>query len=274
MKGGWIVGWLFLSLIEAQQSLRASVGDRALRGFSHKTILLLAVTASSLVPAQSLPTVELEKFVERLSSETRVGGGLLLGATLLGEPDKGFPAPRLVLPAKPDSGPYCVETIAIDGSYWSQGELPASAIRGGEPGLRIKYGNNSKPGGASNSQILDDLGAGNLAVLVTTGSCDGARRDRRVVVADRLNEDRKGKGVRLFLNASKNDVEAVYASGTGAEVSAECFEIKSSQRQRLAYDSFCELRAPLGENTQVTVKTTRFGRKVLQVTYTLIRGDV
>lgn len=253
--------------------LKASIAHLAFSACACKKIslLLLAASASYLAAAQPIPIIELEKFVERSSSETRVSGGLLLGATLLGESDKGFPAPRLVLPSSPVGSPFCVETVGIDGSYWSQGELPASAIRSGQTVLRIKYGKDVKPGAVSNAQILNELGATNVAVLVTAGPCDGGTSTRQVIVADRLNGSRQGKGVRLFLNASKNEVEAVYTSAAGKQVEAECFEIKS-QRQRLAYDSFCDWHEPLGETTLVTVKTARFGREVLKVKFTLIVG--
>ena len=141
--------------------------------------LALAVMCSSnawpVHAAQDdLESVYLDGFVDRRASETKVGGRPLVGTVALGEPAMGVISPALVFPRGALQAPvsHCVETVSIDGAYWSQGQVTADVLRRGTTRLRIRYGESSRPSEESEiNGILGGFGPANVAVLVTVGAC-------------------------------------------------------------------------------------------------------
>src|SRR5580692_6565548 len=104
------------------------------------TVALTAILARAAISAPDMPGVKLDAFDEDyLKTVPTGGGGILVGATVGEDDSANLLKPALVVPATelPKVSTLCVETISVDGSYWSHGQLTGAALTENQGTLRV-----------------------------------------------------------------------------------------------------------------------------------------
>lgn len=213
----------------------------------------------------------LDKYVDRRSTETRVGGRPLVGAMLLPGDRAQIASPLVPLPERGvrTAAAICLETVTVDGSYWAQGEIPTRSLASDPAGVLVRYGEETRPeNGREIENLLHGFDERSVAVLATVGGCQDDHSDEQIVVVRRGPGSPK-VGVRLFINASRNQVDVGYSGEDGHARTATC-RLISGERQRIAFDTLCDLEGPLPRNVSVSVSMTRFERKLPERKYRLL----
>jgi hypothetical protein len=241
---------------------------------------LLANWAVASGAPTEIPTVKLSKFEENLLRTVPTGGaGILVGATLVGDELRHLFTPALFLPssAYPEAGTLCIETVSIDGSYSSHGEIPGSDLRSYRGAVRFAPNNPDASGreGTKWAREIQAYGPRNLAVLASIGACGSQenRNARTFVVVDRSAPGTPGpenRHYRLYVNPLLADeVDVLYRGRDNREMRAVCLPA-DSEFNSVAFSQICELNGPFTDVTHVEIVPSKFGKPLQKYIFNLL----
>lgn len=248
------------------------------RGKSILGISLLAAWGITLgqTNAGALPSVPLTNYTESYVKEVPTGGHTLVGATT----GEGTPAqllnPALFVPERIYSKTtlVCVETLSIDGSYSSHGELTHDNLEANHGRLRVAPGDPHFPGGTKYAREMINFGDAQLATLASLGACNSAENlsGRTFLVIDRSSGAAAAavRSYRLFVNPKwAQDVAATYRQKDGRSAHTDCAAAPTT-RENTAFSRICDLTGPFGESTHVELSLSRFGRLLSSDSFELV----
>jgi hypothetical protein len=212
------------------------------------------------------PLVRLADFQEFFLKKVPTGGaGILVGATAETDLPEYLLKPTLFVPRTffPKIASLCIETISIDGSYFSHGELSRADLESHRGTLRFVPNNTdvSTPEGTRWGREIREFGPANLAVLAGIGGCGSKenRNSRTFFIVDRSGSSLAPQHYRLYVNPTLADhVDVTYHRSDGREARVACVDPRSSFANT-AFSLICELAGPFKNVTSVELVPSRAG---------------
>ena len=208
---------------------------------------------------QGRPPVTLDPFIDRQSSTVHISGRSIVGASVGGAPAAALTTTPEVYVARTradDRPDICVETTAIDGTYWSRGQLRGDDVRAYQGVLQFRYGNDRVHENNFRA-AAQKFGADGLAVLATLRACDGVGRGDQFVVVNRTGMQ-VAERIDIYVNTARADAELVYERKGGQPVVTPCVPVQGAF-QRVAYDAICSVRGPFETEMSMRLVLSRFG---------------
>jgi hypothetical protein len=251
-----------------------------------KYVAVLAAGALMISSTQAqtggpdIPEIKLSGFKETfLKAVPTAGGGPLVGATV-GKDDPAYLLkPALFLPAALYSKwpALCVETVSIDGSYASHGEISQVDLESDHGVLRF-VPNNPETRNAEGTMWPREIlrfGPRNVAVLASVGTC-GSDENRNVHTFALVDRSVHGSGdaaprpYELYVNPKLADeVDAIYRRRDGREVRVPCQPAENTFHNT-AFSRICELDGPFQDVTAVELVPSKFGRPLPSYRFMLV----
>jgi hypothetical protein len=244
-------------------------------------VLLLPTTQAAPQGTETeIPAVKLSRFYEKYNKNVDIGGrGLLVGATVGVEEQKYLLSPALLVPVNIYQGwsVLCIETVSIDGSYSSHGEL-ARADLDSHHGL-LRFTPNSErahgPEGTEWPHEIREFDPGSLAVLASVGACgsDENHNTRTVALVNRSSTTASSPlRYRLYVNPrGATHVDVMYRRRDGQEMQTACVPAESKLHST-AFSLTCELQGPFDDITPITLMPFRYERALRAEPFSLIYG--
>jgi hypothetical protein len=231
--------------------------------------------ALAQTPGGKFPSVSLLNYVESYVKEVPTGGHTLVGATTGDGTPEQLLHPALLVPRAlyTKGSVVCVETLSIDGSYSSHGELTGGELAANQGRLRVSPGDSRFPRGTQYEHEMLAFGGSQLATLASVGGCDSTENlsGHTYLVIDRGAEPGAAvRSYRLFVNPKwAQDVAAVYTQKDGHKARVVCLAAPTIHANT-AFSRICDLTGPFAESTHVELSLSRFGRTLLQDSFDLV----
>jgi hypothetical protein len=241
---------------------------------------VIALFTSLATCGAEVPVVPLAHFDEDYQKTVPSGGGgILVGATV-GDDEAGYLLkPALFIPA----GMYtkvpvlCVETVSVDGSYWSHGELAGPTVAEDQGALRF-LPNSPKtkdPQGTQWPSEIREFGPNNIAVLAGLGACSSQenRNTRTFFAVDRSKgPDRNSANAHYHLAVNPrvaDEVQVNYTRLDGAKARVLCGGAEK-KFHNTAYSMVCDLEGPFADETSVELDPSLHGHPLSSYRFDLI----
>jgi hypothetical protein len=239
-----------------------------------------AMLAHSAVGAPDMPAVKLDAFDEDyLKTVPTGGGGILVGATVGEDDAANLLKPALVVPATEvlKVSTLCVETISVDGSYWSHGQLTGTDLTANQGTLRV-LPNSAKtkdPRGTQWPGEIRDFGPDNVAVLAGLGAC-GSQDNRNAHLFFAIDRS-KGPGrspvyarYHLAVNPRLADeVHVKYTRLDGSETQIAC-RAADKKFHNIAFSMICDLEGPFADETSIDLLPSLHGHPLATYSFRLV----
>lgn len=242
-------------------------------------ITVISALVSAVACAGEIAAVRLDHFDENyLKTVPAGGGGILVGATV-GEDDSTYLLkPVLFVPASvyTKATALCVETVSVDGSYWSHGELPGPLLANHNGALRVlpNSARTRDPLGTQWPREIQEFGAANIAVLASVGACGSQeeRNSRLFVAVDRSRGPERSPPTshyRLVVNPRLADeVQVNYRRKDGSDAHVLCTDAEK-KFHNTAFSMVCDLEGPFADETSIELVPRRRGHPLASYRFDL-----